>query len=147
MAPIPLLPLPVGEGWGEGSCTVTIVKDVLADLFGYDKYSEVTAEHTVRGTYCDLAIKIENQVRLLIEVKAVGLDLKESHVRQAVDYAANQGMEWVVLTNGIVWKVFRVGFGKPISQELVFAMDLLDLNPRNSVHVESLFLLTRRGLL
>ena len=39
--------------------TVTIVKDMLADVFGYDKYNEITAEYAIRGTYCDLAIKLE----------------------------------------------------------------------------------------
>lgn len=57
--------------------TVTIVKDMLADVFGYDKYSEVTSEHSIRGTYYDLATKIDGQVATLIEVKAVGLELRD----------------------------------------------------------------------
>jgi len=69
--------------------TVVIVTDLLADLFGYDKYTEITREHVIRGTYCDLALKIEDQLKLLIEVKAIGLELKEAHVKQAADYAAN----------------------------------------------------------
>ena len=32
---------------------------MLADIFGYDKYSEITSEHAIRGTYCDLATKID----------------------------------------------------------------------------------------
>jgi len=81
--------------------TVTIVKDILSDVFGYDKYAELTSEHSIRGTYCDLAIKIDGKLAFLIEVKAIGHELKEGHVKQVVDYAANQGCEWVVLTNGI----------------------------------------------
>ena len=77
------------------SDTVTIVTDMLAEVFGYDKYSEITSEHAIRGTYCDLATKIDGQLSMLIEVKAIGLDLKDSHVKQAVDYAANQGTDWV----------------------------------------------------
>ena len=30
--------------------TVTIIKDMLADVFGYDKYSELTSEYAIRGT-------------------------------------------------------------------------------------------------
>jgi hypothetical protein len=127
--------------------TVVIVTDLLADLFGHDKYTEITREYAIRGTFCDLAIKIEDQPRLLIEVKAIGLELKDAHVRQAVDYAANQGVEWVALTNGAEWKVFRVNFGKPVDQELVLALDLLSLNPRTPSHIESLYPLTREGLL
>src|ERR1700756_4028894 len=74
--------------------TVTIVKDMLQDVFGYNKYSEVTSEHAIKGTYCDLAIKIDNTPKplILIEVKAIGLELKEAYVKQAVDYAANEGV-------------------------------------------------------
>ena len=54
--------------------TVTIIKDMLADIFGYDKYSELTSEFAIRGTYCDLAIKLENQLTTLIEVKAIGCE-------------------------------------------------------------------------
>jgi hypothetical protein len=67
--------------------TVTIVKDMLADIFGYDKYSEVTSEYAIRGNYCDLATKIDGRIATLIEVKAIGLELKDQHVKQAVDYA------------------------------------------------------------
>ena len=35
--------------------TVTLVKDLLAEVFGYDKYSELTGEFAIRGTFCDLA--------------------------------------------------------------------------------------------
>ena len=83
------------------SDTVVIVTDVLQDVFGYDKYSEITSEHMIRSTFCDLAIKLDGQLALLVEVKSIGIDLKERHVKQAVDYAANQGTEWVALTNGV----------------------------------------------
>ena len=70
---------------------------MLAAVFGYDKYSEVTSEFSIRGTYCDLATKLDGVVQTLIEVKAVGYDLKEAHTKQAIDYAANQGVDWVLL--------------------------------------------------
>src|SRR3954466_3481174 len=76
--------------------TVTLVKDLLAEVFGYDKYAELTSEHSIRGTYCDLAIKIDDKLVQLVEVKAIGISLEDRHVKQAVDYAANQGVEWVV---------------------------------------------------
>lgn len=120
--------------------TVTIVKDMLADVFGYDKYSEVTSEFAIRGTFCDLATKIDGTVQTLIEVKAIGLDLKENHVKQVIDYAANQGVDWVLLTNGLCWRVYRVMFSKPITQELVVDLDFCKLNPRSTCDVEALYL-------
>ena len=52
--------------------TVTIVKDVLSEVFGYDKYTELTGEHAIRGTYCDLAVKLDSKLVELIEVKSAG---------------------------------------------------------------------------
>ena len=75
------------------SDTVVIVTNVLQEIFGYDKYSEITSEHMIRGTFCDLAVKLDGSLALLVEVKAIGLDLKDQFVKQAVDYAANQGCE------------------------------------------------------
>lgn len=129
------------------SDTSMIVTDILAELFGYDKYHEVTRELCIRGTFCDLATRIEGKFQMIIEVKAIGLDLKEGHVKQAVDYAANQGIEWVALTNGNLWKVFKVIFAKPIDAELVLDIDLLSLNPKKTDDLECLFLLTRESML
>lgn len=129
------------------SDTSMIVTDILADIFGYDKYSEVTRELAIRGTYCDLATRIDGKFQMLIEVKAIGIELKDAHAKQAVDYAANQGIEWVALTNGNIWKVFRVIFAKPIDAELVLDIDVLTLNPKNGADLESLYLLTRESML
>lgn len=125
--------------------TVTIVKDMLAEVFGYDKYAEVTSEYAIRGTYCDLATKIDGTLQALIEVKAIGLELKDLHVKQAIDYAANQGVDWVLLTNGIYWRVYRVVFAKPIDHELVVDIDFCMLNPRAEADVELLYLWCKEG--
>lgn len=128
------------------SDTSMIVTDMLAEIFGFDKYAEVTREYVIRGTYCDLATKIEGQLQTLIEVKAVGIGLKENHVKQAVDYAANQGVEWVMLTNGVNWKVFSVSFSKPISADLVLDLDILAMSPTDEDAIEDLFLLSKEGI-
>src|SRR6267378_1042283 len=101
------------------SDTVIIVTDMLSEIFGYDKYSEITSEHAIRGTFCDLAISLEGKVQLLVEIKAIGLELKDAFVKQAIDYAANKGVDWVLLTNGVMWRIYKVSFSKPIDQELV----------------------------
>lgn len=125
--------------------TVTIVKDMLADVFGYDKYAEITSEYSIRGTYCDLATKLDGEVQTLIEVKAIGLELKEQHVKQAVDYAANKGVDWVLLTNGICWRIYHVVFAKPIDQELVLSIDFLSLSARAEADQDTLYLWCKEG--
>lgn len=114
-------------------------------MFGYDKYTEITSEYMIKGTYCDLAVTLAGKLQILIEVKAIGLELKDAHLKQAVDYAANQGVEWVMLTNGSVWRIYRVIFAQPISQDLVYECDLLSIHPKNRAQVEHLFLFAKEG--
>jgi predicted type IV restriction endonuclease len=140
----PILSASKARDDGEGD-TVMIVTDMLGEIFGYDKYSDVTAEYAIRSTYCDLATKLDGTVQALIEVKAIGLELKDQHVKQAVDYAANQGVDWVVLTNGVQWRVYNVIFGKPINQELVVEIDFCSLNPRSDQDLQSLYLFCKEG--
>ena len=116
------------------SATSRIVTHMLADVFGYDMYS-------------DRPTRSDDGFQMLIEVKAIGLELDESHVRQAVAYASNRGIEWVTLTNGHLWQVFRVTSSKPIDAELVLDLDLLSLSPRSKKDLESLYLLTRESML
>lgn len=127
------------------SDTVVIVTDILSEMLGYDKYAEVTSEHAIRGTYCDLAVKLDGKVAFLIEVKAIGLDLRDAFTKQAIDYAANQGVEWVVLTNGATWRAYKVSFTKPITNELVLDLTFANLNSRSTEDIAKLFLLSKEG--
>jgi len=125
--------------------TVTIIKDLLANIFGYDKYTELTSEFAIRGTFVDLAVKIGNAVKYLIEVKAIGMDLNDNHLRQALDYGANHGIDWVVLTNGAIWRIYKIRFDKPITSEFICELDLLTMNPRQEKTQQMLFLLCKEG--
>jgi len=116
--------------------TVVIVTDMLADIFGYDKYQNLSSEHAIRGTYVDLMVATDNKPRFLVEVKAVGADLKDSYIKQAVDYAANKGVDWVILTNAIVWRVYKVVFAKPIDKVLVCELNALEANSKSPEAIE-----------
>ena len=126
--------------------TVLIITDMLSSIFGFDKYTDITSEYAIRSTFCDLAVKVESDVKYLIEVKAIGLDLRDTHVRQAVGYGAQHGIQWVVLTNGVVWNIYRIKFEKPLGHDLLCTFNILDLGPRKKEDQEMLFLLCKEGL-
>lgn len=128
------------------SDTSLIVADMLADLFGYEKFSEITSEHQIKSTYCDLALTVEGKLKYLVEVKAIGLTLKDNHLRQAVNYAANQGVEWTILTNAAKWQVYKVNFGKPIQEEIVLEFDMLKVDPKNPTDISMLYSISREGI-
>lgn len=123
------------------SDTVTIITDMLCDIFGYDKYENITSEFAIKKTFCDLAIKLDGKVPLLLECKSAGIDLKDDHVRQATNYAADAGIEWVVLTNGILWKVFKIIFSKPVEKQLVYEFNFCELNAKKQSDIELLYYL------
>ncbi|TPL02402.1 MULTISPECIES: type I restriction enzyme HsdR N-terminal domain-containing protein [unclassified Mesorhizobium] len=126
--------------------TVTLVKDILAEVFGYEKYQELTSEHQIKATYVDLAIKIGGKLRLLVEVKSAGAELADNHLRQVIDYGAHQGIHWVILTNAVEWRLVRIYVANQISHEEVCRIVLADVNPKNEDHLQCLFLFAKEGL-
>jgi len=127
------------------SDTVIIITAILSEIFGYDPFKEITSEIAIRGTYCDLATKFDANIQSLIEAKAINQKLQESHVTQAVGYASTKGVDWVVLTSGMVWQVYKVTFTKPIDREKVVEIDFLQLDYHKPDDLEALFLLTKES--
>lgn len=126
--------------------TVTVIKDMLTDIFGYDKYAELTSEQQIRGTFCDLAIRVEGKIHYLAEVKSAGTTLNDTHLRQAVNYGAHQGIEWIILTNAIVWKIYRIRFGQPIDWDEVYCFDMGALSSRSQDDLAKVFMLCRESI-
>lgn len=126
--------------------TVTVIKDMLSDIFGYDKYAELTSEQQIRGTFCDLAIKVGEKVHYLAEVKAAGTSLNDNHLRQAVNYGAHHGIEWVILTNAITWKIYRIKFAQPIAWDEVCCFDMGDISSRSNDDLSKLYMLSRESV-
>lgn len=124
---------------------VVVIGDMLCDVFGYKKYQDITTEFAIRNSFVDLAVRVENEVRFLIEAKAIGIELKDTHVKQAIDYGVNQGIEWVVLTNGSVWRAYKIHFSQPVDKTLVFEIDVLACNPRAQEVVECFGSLSKEG--
>ena len=114
---------------------------------GFDKYSEITTEFAIRGTYCDVAIKLGgvSKPSILVEIKAIGIPPEEKHIKQAIDYAANQGVEWVMLSTAVRWILYKVVFGKPIGQEEVLSFNFLELDPKKNDSLCSLYSLSKDG--
>ena len=126
--------------------TGTLVVDMLNEVFGFEKYSEITKEYQISKTFCDVAVKLGDDIQYLVEVKAIGITLKDNHIRQAVNYGAREGIDWVVLTNGVRWLVFRVLRKDKVTHELICDFDFLQVNPRTKKDQETLFMLCKRGV-
>ena len=126
--------------------TVIIITDILEQVFGLDKYNDITREYSISGTYVDLAVVIEKNVDYLIEVKAVGNPLKESYLRQVTNYAAKEGVKWAILTNGVEWEIHRITVDGQVANQNILKFNFLELNVRSRDHLDSLFLLCKKGV-
>jgi hypothetical protein len=132
---IPILSQALKKDLNEAD-TSSIIRNMLCDVLGYNSVTDITAEKAIKGAKADLAVVVDGTVRFLIEVKAVGISLKDKHVRQVVDYGANQGTDWVLLTNGVIWKLYKIHFGQPIGEYLLCEIDVLNATPKSAKFAE-----------
>ncbi|MFC6080840.1 type I restriction enzyme HsdR N-terminal domain-containing protein [Sphaerisporangium aureirubrum] len=105
--------------------TRLLVTDFLCDGLGYDKYQELTTEYQVKGEFADYGVRVEKQLVAFIEVKRCTQKLGIRHLRQVQMYAVNEGVEWMIVTNGQVWQVYHMTGGLPVIVDLALEVDLL----------------------
>lgn len=114
----------IGRDANEGD-TRLLVTDFLCEGLGFDKYEELTTEYQVKGEFADYGIRIDRQLVAFIEVKRCTQRLNMRHLRQVQMYAVNEGVEWIILTNGQVWQVYHLTGGLPVVLDLALEIDLL----------------------
>jgi hypothetical protein len=118
------------------SGTRLMINTFLTDVLGFIPIEEVKTEYMIRGTYADYVIQIKAVRQFLVEVKALSFALSDKHLRQAINYGANEGIEWALLTNGKCFEFYKILFNKPIESRKVFSLDLSDASQlKNCVEV------------
>lgn len=108
------------------SGTRLLVNHLLADVLGFLPIEEIKTQYMIRGTYADYMIQSKGERHFLVEVKALSLNLSDKHLRQAINYGANEGIEWALLTNGKKLEFYKILFNKPIEWRKVISIDLCD---------------------
>lgn len=126
--------------------TRLFITDLLTEALGYDKYSkELATEYRVKGEFADYGLRVDQQMVAFVECKRATTVLGVKHLRQVQMYAVNEGVAWVMLTNGVEWQVYHITGGLPISVDLVFTVNLL--GPETAVQKATLlFLISREGM-
>lgn len=106
------------------SGTRIMINRFLSDVLGYRQLEEIKTEYMIKGTYADYVVQVNTTRYFLVEVKALSFQLSEKHLRQTVNYGANEGIEYALLTNGRNFEFYKILFEQPISSRLIFALDL-----------------------
>lgn len=108
------------------SGTRLMINHFLADVLGFQPIEEIKTEYMIKGTYADYVVQIGGTRHFLVEVKALSFDLSEKHLRQTINYGANEGIEWALLTNGRNFDFYKIIFDKPIDSRKLFSINLSD---------------------
>lgn len=138
------------RGANESDTVMYLVK-FFEEVLGYDALrGEISKELAIKDRYCDLALRIDGTVRVLVEVKAASQKaLVAKHIEQAENYASRSGIPWVLLTNGIEWQLYHLTFneGEGIAHDLAFAANLLEeIEKSDEGFWSKLEILTRAGV-
>lgn len=121
--------------------------DALETALGYEKH-EINTEVRVLNQRVDIALQKDGKVFLIIECKNIRARLN-NHVRdQAATYATNLAAEWIVTTNGQIWKLYKVipQVGKEPRFIEIFDIALLDEDGVSDADADNLYLLTSRAV-
>ncbi|SRR5579885_379996 len=113
--------------------TRTIFIDPLLEVLGWDVRDpdEVQLEYpTIDGKSVDYVTKVNRKPVLFIEAKPLNDPLTDvKAITQVVGYAANAGVEWCILTNGVNYKVYRSTEKAQAPDKLLFEVSI---DPRES---------------
>ncbi|MEU8252121.1 hypothetical protein [Nonomuraea sp. NPDC048916] len=124
--------------------TRLLITDFLCVGLGYDKYDDLTTEYQVKGEFADYGIRIDKQLVAFIEVKRCSQKLNAKHLRQVQMYAVNEGVEWMILSNGQVWQAYHMTAGLPVVIDLALEVDLLS-DAGLGAKTDALFYLTKEA--
>lgn len=118
------------------SGTRLMINSFLTEVMGYEPIEEVKTEYMIKGTYADYVVQLKGTRHFLVEVKALSIELSANHLRQAINYGANEGIEWALLTNGKRFEFYKILFNKPIEHRKVFSIDFSDpMQLRNGIEI------------
>jgi len=108
--------------------TRVIFTDVLLQALGWDVRNpdEVELEcPTIDGKSVDYVLKIDRRPVLFVEAKPLNDPLTDvKSITQVVGYAANAGVEWCVLTNGVTYKVYHSTEKAEAPEKLLFEVSI-----------------------
>ena len=127
------------------SSTRLMINNFLEDVLGYVAFEEIKTEYRIKNQFADYVIQLNKKQRIIVEVKSIKSDLNKRHLNQALGYAVNEGINWILLTNGRAFSLYRVLFNQPVETKKIFSHDVLA--SRNLTNVsKNLVYLTKRSV-
>lgn len=124
-----------GRSVNEAVTKATFIEPVLESLrWDVRDPDEVDREHPVfGGTYLDYALRLEARPVLYLEAKPLRASLNDPQfITQTVNYANNDGVRWCVLTNGLVYRIYKSDELAAANDKLLIEGDIRDISDANA---------------
>ncbi|GBC61832.1 stress protein [Desulfonema ishimotonii] len=125
------------------SDTRLLIDSMLQNILGYD-IADIKTEQKIEGKRADYVLSVKGKDCIVIEAKRTGMNLREKQIFQAAAYGAFSGIKWVLLTNALVWQLYRISTGEKIEHNLIFTIDLLD--GLDNEEAEYFYLISKDGM-
>ncbi|WP_435112514.1 hypothetical protein [Nocardiopsis synnemataformans] len=127
--------------------TRMLVADFFSVGLNFSKYQDMTTEYRTSGDSIDYAIMLDGKLFAPVEVRRIGQELDQRNIQVSRRLAVEEGAEWVILTNGRLWKVYHLrpdgdGGNKPVE---VIDVDLTDADAYQR-NIDALFHITREAV-
>lgn len=116
-----------GKDLSEANTKVSFIQPLLEALgWKVADPGEVVLEYPVfGGTRLDYALLVDARPALYLEAKALRRSIDEaSFIAQTVSYANNDGIRWCVLTNGLIWRIYKSDELAPADKKLLAEADI-----------------------
>ena len=134
----------------QNTCAVLI--EPLLGALGWDTADLAVVDRQFKvydGTRLAYALKVDGKPALFVEAKGLEQSLDDTkYIAQTVNYANNDGVIWCVLTNGVLYRIYKTNEPVGMAEKLMLEIDLRETvaEPNRSVTLESLAYLSRASL-
>jgi len=137
--------------FNEENTAVVLIEPVLAAL-GWDLSDLGSVDRQYRvydGTKLDYALKLDGKSTLFVEVKGLEQSLDDpKFIAQTVNYANNEGVLWCVLTNALVYRIYKTNEPVAMADKLMVEIDIRNTtdDPSRVATLANLELLSQSSL-
>jgi hypothetical protein len=134
------------QSLNEETTKAALISPLLASL-GWDisNPEEVVYEYRSKSKHMpvDYALKAQRTPDIFIEAKSLGSNLADDKlITQIVNYSVQAGVPWVVLTDGVEYRIFNAGAGKLTIERKLFKILSIEDTPEEEL-IGGLMLLER----
>ena len=124
-----------------------LINDFLEKVLGYTSFEDIKTEYVNKLGFADYVLQTSTKntsTRIIVEVKAVNISLKEKVLLQGKGYAIETGIYYILLSNGVQFELHRLEIKEKVPTTCMFSFDILQDNIKNIIpHVE---LITKKSV-